>query len=162
MNKIDLSIDIFKIINVEIKNVNDLLDLQIDQNVLRNKNLFHEITEKIPNLKSHYNSSKLTCLHSNSLEKQKFPVVNMFRQILKCNNYKLEPFLISNGYDKTNGKKIMERYYRIRLLNDCSKKTDSNIKIVKEEKASRMKIKWKMILIQILILITKMKMKMIM
>ena len=92
MNKIDLLIDIFKIINVEIKNVNDLLDLQIDQNVLRNKNLFHEITEKIPNLKSHYNSSKLTCLHSNSLEKQKFPVVNMFRQILKCNNYKLEPF----------------------------------------------------------------------
>ena len=47
MNKIDLLIDIFKIINVEIKNVNDLLDLQIDQNVLRNKNLFHEITERV-------------------------------------------------------------------------------------------------------------------
>ena len=37
----------------------------------------------------------------------------MVRQILKCNNLKLKPMLICRGYNKSTGKKIIERYYQI-------------------------------------------------
>ena len=53
----------------------------------------------------------LNCLHKNSLEKQKFPAVNMLRQTLKCNNIKMNPLVVCKGYDKTSGKKIVERSY---------------------------------------------------
>ena len=41
----------------------------------------------------------LTCLHKNSLEKQKFPALNMIRQICKCNHLKVYPFVICKGFD---------------------------------------------------------------
>ena len=52
----------------------------------------------------------------NSLNKQKFPAVNMLRQICKCNGLKVYPFIVSKGYDKTNGRKIIERYYKIKYI----------------------------------------------
>ena len=64
----------------------------------------------INELKDKYKSNMLTCLHKNSIEKQKFPALNMIRQICKCNNIKVYPVVISKGYDKASGKKIIERY----------------------------------------------------
>jgi len=40
----------------------------------------------------------------------------MVRQLLKCNILKLEPFLVSNGYNKATGKKLYNRFYKIRAL----------------------------------------------
>ena len=51
----------------------------------------------------------------------------MCRQILKCNNYKMEPYVISKGYDKCSGKKIVERYYRIKDLNIDERSKDESI-----------------------------------
>ena len=41
---------------------------------------------------------------------QKFPALNMLRQICKCNGLKVYPFVISRGYDKVSGRKIIDRY----------------------------------------------------
>ena len=46
--------------------------------------------------------------HKNSLEKQKFPTINMIRQILKCNELKLQPYIVCKGYDKITKEKILE------------------------------------------------------
>ena len=121
MNKFQLLKDIFKILEIEIIERNDISLIILKQDSLKNNKLIVELNEKIPNLKTFYNSSKLTCLHKNSLAKQKFPAVNMFRQILKCNNFKMEPFIISKGYDKFTGKKIVERMYKLIDLNSLEK-----------------------------------------
>ena len=55
---------------------------------------------------SDYSSEYLNCLHDNSIYKQKFPAINLIRQILKCNYLKLTPKIISNGYEKLSGKKV--------------------------------------------------------
>ena len=47
----------------------------------------------IPQLKLVYNSSYLNCLHDNSIFKQKFPGVNLVRQVLKCHHLALTPKL---------------------------------------------------------------------
>ena len=114
MDKFDLLKDIFSALEINVSERNDISNLILKQDTLKSKTLITDLNEKVPNLKSYYNSSKLTCLHKNSLDKQKFPAVNMLRQILKCNSFKMEPYVISKGYDKFSGKKLVERYYRIR------------------------------------------------
>ena len=67
----------------------------------------------IPQLKLVYNSSYLNCLHDNSIFKQKFPGVNLVRQVLKCHHLALTPKIISNGYEKATGKKKVSRIFKI-------------------------------------------------
>ena len=118
MDKFKLLVDIFQAIDIKITNREDLGNIILRQDTLKDRNLIEELYRKAPNLKSFYNSSKLTCLHKNSLDKQKFPAVNMYRQLLKCNNFKMEPYVVSKGYNKYSGKKIVERFYRIKDLGE--------------------------------------------
>ena len=115
LEKEDLLIDLFQSLDLDL-NVNkldDLFSLTISQDKLKDKELINKLYEKIDDLKIFYNSNMLTCLHKNSLHKQKFPAPNMLRQIWKCNGLKMYPFVISRGYDKVSGRKIMDRYYKI-------------------------------------------------
>lgn len=109
---------IFSILNYTVENEDDLLNLNIDSNILKNQSLIQELYNCIPDFKKKYKSNALTCLHKNSLDKQKFPAVNFIRQILKCNNYKLEGYYVSLGYNKQNGKKILKRFYKITKLDN--------------------------------------------
>lgn len=115
LEKEDLLIDLFQSLDLDfnVKNLDDLFSLTISQDKLKDKELINKLYEKIDNLKIFYNSNMLTCLHKNSLHKQKFPALNMLRQICKCNGLKMYPFVISRGYDKVSGRKIMDRYYKI-------------------------------------------------
>ena len=83
--------EIFLVIKKDIDRREDLLDLSLNHKYLRNEEFKSEMIKLIPKLKKKYKSHNLTCLHSNSLDKQKFPVINMIRQILKCNRLRLEP-----------------------------------------------------------------------
>ena len=38
----------------------------------------------------------------------------------------MEPYVISKGYDKSSGKKLVERYYRIRDLSLCDDENEDN------------------------------------
>ena len=133
MDKFDLLKDIFSALEIKIDNRYDISNLILRQETLRCKNLIDQLNEKVPNLKTFYNSSKLTCLHKNSLNKQKFPAVNMFRQILKCNSFKMEPYVISKGYDKFSGKKIVERYYKMIDLNLAEVSNQDTIEVSNQD-----------------------------
>ena len=115
LEKEDLLIDLFQSLDLDlnVNNLDDLFSLTISQDKLKDKELINKLYEKIDDLKIFYNSNMLTCLHKNSLHKQKFPALNMLRQICKCNGLKMYPFVISRGYDKVSGRKIIDRYYKI-------------------------------------------------
>ena len=108
--------EIFFVIKKDINRREDLLNLSLNHKYLRNEEFKSEIIDLIPKLKKKYKSHNLTCLHSNSLDKQKFPVINMIRQILKCNKLRLEPYTICKGYNKATKNKEFERYYIIKEI----------------------------------------------
>ena len=108
--------ELFLILGYKIKSIDDLFSLSIPQDKIKEKKIIENMYEKIDELKNKYKSNMLTCLHKNSLEKQKFPALNMIRQICKCNNIKVFPQVISKGYDKSSGKKITERYYQMKYI----------------------------------------------
>lgn len=123
INKDILIIELFKILKKDIaKDVNKNIDKRmlcniiLDQEELKDTTIIVQFRKLIPKFKKFYNSNMLNCLHKNSGDKQKFPAVNMLRQILKCNNLKLTPFVVSNGYDRTNGRKKVIRKYKIEYL----------------------------------------------
>ena len=115
-SKFELIKDIFNIIEKPVTCEEDLVNMTLNQIYLRNDKFKEKIITIIPKLKKKYKSHKLTCLHNNSLDKQKFPTINMIRQILKCNNFKLQPYIVCNGYEKNTNNKILERFFSINKI----------------------------------------------
>ena len=57
----------------------------------------------------------MTSLQLTAEKKQKWPLLNLVRQILKSLKYEMKPIRKSNGYTK-NGKKIYVRYFFIQKM----------------------------------------------
>ena len=117
-NNLNIIIELFNILNLKITNYNDLFSLSITQNILKEKNVINTYYNLIPKIKKHYKSHKLTCLHKNSLDKQKFPAVNFLRQILKINKLKLKSNIKQKYINKNY--KMYTIYYTIESLKNTN------------------------------------------
>ena len=104
---------IMNIIGINVSNETDLFGVLIDRDMLLRVDIEHKLSSMIDTLKIKYKSSKLNCLHKTRDHKQKFPGINLIRQIFRCNGYHLKPVVYSRGYCKHNGKKITERHFKI-------------------------------------------------
>ena len=111
--KEELLLRIFKILNYDVDQLGELTSITIQRDLLKGKQITENILELVPELREVYNSAYLTCLHDNSIFKQKFPIINLVRQILKCNFLLMTPKVISNGYEKVTGKKLVTRIFVI-------------------------------------------------
>ena len=104
---------IMEILNMPARTEKDLFGMLIERDLLLRVDIEQKLAALISKLKGQYKTSKLTCLHKNRDNKQKFPGINLVRQIFRCNGYHLKPMVYSRGYCKHNGKKIVERNFKI-------------------------------------------------
>ena len=109
----ELITEMFGIIGFTCNNEHDLFNIIIDMDILKENTTIQKLYALIPKFKLKYNTSFFTCLHENSIEKQKLPAVNFIRQMLKSNNYKLKGYNVPLGYNKATGKKLFKRQYKI-------------------------------------------------
>ena len=110
----DILKELLEIINI--KNIDTLDNYTFERDILLDKDVIESYYKLIPKLKKKYSSNILTCLHLNSIKKQKFPAINMLRQILKCNGYHMIPLVKCLGYcDKV---KLTKRYFTIYKLTE--------------------------------------------
>ena len=109
-----LIIEIFKLIEINVSSVDELENLILDRSIFLEPSLYNNLQKYIPLFKKYLKSSSKTCLHANSQTKQKFPSLNIYRQVLKKINFNLAPLVISKGYNKYTGKKIYQRYFEIK------------------------------------------------
>ena len=92
------------------------LDKQlIPRDILLSLNVYKEVQPDILELKKKFSSSALTSLQSGASKGQKWPLLNLVRQILRVCNYKMEPVRRSDGYDE-EGKKKYKRFFLIKKL----------------------------------------------
>lgn len=92
--------------------VEELDGLLIEREMLISTEKYDNIKDQINELKKHLSSGTLTALHKEAKNVQKWPLLNLVRQILGVYGYKMEPVRKSNGYT-SDGKKIFKRYFCI-------------------------------------------------
>tara|TARA_B110000967_G_C18727268_1_gene480780 strand:- start:91 stop:549 length:459 start_codon:yes stop_codon:yes gene_type:complete len=115
---------IIKILNLcgfvltNLENLNNLSiprDLLLSIDKYKAVNTYLEKLRKTPN----FSSSTLTSLHKDADIKQKWPLLNLVRQILKVNHYRMKPYRKSAG-KSDSGKKKYIRYFLIEKLKNIN------------------------------------------
>ena len=110
--------------NIVFDAVEQLNGMEIPRDPLLSDKKYEEIEPEIPCIKNFgYSSSSLTALQKNAKDRQKWPLLNLVRQILRASNYNLFPFRKSDGRDKL-GKKKNKRLFRIVKLKDIKEHAD--------------------------------------
>ena len=104
--------------------INEILNLvgldfeKLDNSYLISRDLllcnekYDSIKSKIPELNKYFSSSFLTSLQITAEKKQKWPLINLVRQLLKVHKYDMKPIRKSAGYT-ADGKKKFIRYFLI-------------------------------------------------
>ena len=105
--------------NFVIDNIEQLDGLMIPREMLLSEKKYLDVSKNILELKQMFSSSMLTSLQNTAPKRQKWPLLNLVRQILKSNDYKMVPLRKSGGYTK-EGKKIYKRFFVIKKLKSVS------------------------------------------
>ena len=107
-----------------INEFDDLNGFLLPREIFLDKDVYNSVKEDISILKQVFTSSALTSLQSNAEENQKWPLLNLVRQILRSCHYKMTPKRVSAGYTK-DGKKIYKRMFIINKLSQTELSGDS-------------------------------------
>ena len=108
---------ILKLSGFVLENIEMLNGISIPRELLISEEKYKNVSEYLEKLKKlkHYSSSTLTSLHSDALNKQKWPLLNLVRQILKVEHYRMKPYRKTDGKDK-HGKKKYIRFFLIEKM----------------------------------------------
>lgn len=107
---------IFKIIGLEINYFDELNEMIISRETLLSDSKYDELKHLIPELKKNYSSSFMTSLQKNAEKSQKWPLLNLIRQILHVYGYNMVPIRKADGYT-LEGVKRYKRYFLIHKKN---------------------------------------------
>ena len=104
----------------------------IPREQLLSDSVYESIKPQIPGLKSVLSSTLLTSLQKEARIKQKWPLLNLVRQLLNVYGFQMQPVRKSNGYTK-EGVKRFKRFFLITPSANTNKKGDSVLENVEEE-----------------------------
>ena len=99
--------------NIVFEDFNHLDGMLIPREMLIDQKKYESVKEHITKLKQVFSSSALTSLQKDAKTKQKWPLLNLVRQILKASNYNMVPHREANGRTK-EGKKKYKRFFIIK------------------------------------------------
>lgn len=120
---------ILKIIGFEFDELKDVDGLIIPRETLLSDTIYDQVKTKIPELKKNYSSSFMTSLQKNADKSQKWPLLNLVRQILNVYHYKMEPIRKADGYT-LEGVKKYRRFFQIKKKHFTNDNTSENIKTI--------------------------------
>ena len=99
-------------IGINFNSISELENFFIPRETLLSDSKYEEIKKLIPDLKKVFSSSSMTSLQKNAEKEQKWPLLNLVRQILNNYGYKMEPVRKSDGYT-LEGVKKYKRFFQI-------------------------------------------------
>ena len=101
--------------NIHFTEFNQLNGILIPRDILLNPQTYENVKKDIEHLKTIFSSSNMTSLQKTAIKNQKWPLLNLVRQIFKGIHYKLKPIRKSDGYTKEGVKKY-KRFFQIEQL----------------------------------------------
>ena len=104
---------ILNIIGINFESIDNLDNFFIPREQLLSDLKYEEIKILIPELKKNFSSSFMTSLQKNAKQEQKWPLLNLVRQILGAYKYQMNPIRKSDGYT-LEGVKKYKRFFQIK------------------------------------------------
>ena len=98
--------------NIIDKEETSLENVYIKRDTLIEINNYEDISKNIMKLKDIFSTSSITSLQDSAKTRQRWPFLNLIRQLLKLNGFSMKPFRKSAGYT-ASGKKKYDRYFLI-------------------------------------------------
>ncbi len=89
----------------------------VERDIFLDLNKYKSLKESIKILKTKLKSTDFNCLHDNAIDKQKWPLLNLVRQLLKTIDYKMIPIRKCDGYT-VDKKKKYKRFFLIQKISD--------------------------------------------
>ena len=106
--------------NIVFDDFSQLEGMQIPRDSLLSEDIYNQVKKDIDEIKKFYSSGSMTALQKNAEKSQKWPLLNLVRQVLKSNNYLMHPIRKSNGYSK-DGKKKYLRFFILKKIKTIKK-----------------------------------------
>ena len=100
----------------------NLNGMVIPRDVLISVEKYEKVKDEIKTIKKIFSSSSLTSLQTKAKGNQKWPLLNLVRQILKQKDYLMKPLRKSAGYNEQGQKKYIRSF-------QLQKITKLNIKV---------------------------------
>jgi hypothetical protein len=104
---------IFQHVGIQFENINELDGMFIPREQVISMVKYEEVKKLIPDLKNVFSSSYMTCLQKPAGKEQKWPLLNLVRQILGVYSFDMEPIRKSDGYTPEGIKKY-KRFFHIK------------------------------------------------
>ena len=113
--KTKILIDFFNKGLISCTSLSDLNGMFLPRELFFNDSVYKQLKQDIPALKHIFSSSYLTALQTPAENIQKWPYLNLMRQVLRSCNFKLTPKRMSDGYT-ADGKKKYKRMFMIERM----------------------------------------------
>lgn len=120
----EIILNIFMTINIKVKTIGELKGQSIERHVFLDEKKYEQILPEIQKLKKYLSSSAMTALQDTAKTRQKQPLLNTIRQLLKIYYLKMTPKRKADGYEK-NGKKKYRRFYFIESMDSVCDESNS-------------------------------------
>ena len=98
--------------NIHFENEQQLVGMLIPREILLSKEVYAKVREDLEVIRKIYSSSSMTGLQQTAAEKEKWPLLNLVRQLLKVSDFQMRPIRMSDGYTKEKKKKY-KRFFKI-------------------------------------------------
>ena len=95
--------------------------LTIPRGILVRPGAYTEAAGIVPELKAHFSSTHMTCLQDEAPGAQRWPLLNLVRQVLRAAGFTMEPRRLSDGY----GPDRRKRYRRVFDVRQAPKQVEA-------------------------------------
>lgn len=112
-----LILDFLNKCEIKCSDLDNIVGIIIPREQLLNMTLYDKIKEDIPKLKAQLHSSIYTSVQKNAEKNQRWPLLNLVRQLLRRYQYDLKPKRVCDGYTK-DGQKKYKRFFEIHKINN--------------------------------------------
>ena len=109
---------------VSVKDFSAIGGLRIDRDVLVRPDGYMAVAGLIPELKRHFSSTHLTALQGEAPGGQRWPLLNLVRQVLKASGFEMNPRRLSDGYGPGRRKRY-RRVFDVRVATKTVKDVSS-------------------------------------
>ena len=113
--------------NIPFEHEQQLIGMLIPREILLSKEVYAKVSEDLEIIRKIYSSSSMTGLQQTAPQKEKWPLLNLVRQLLKVSDFQMRPIRVSDGYTKEKKKKY-KRFFKIEPYTPIEKAEVESIK----------------------------------